>query len=116
MSSLGSTVRRLRHEADLTQEQLAERVEVSPSHISHIESGRKQPSLDLLRRLSREAGVWPGFLLAAVVPTEMPEGLQSVSDRFVGDVLRTVDRNQLALPLKTDRPLAPEETGQLRAS
>lgn len=116
MNSLGSTVRRLRNEASLTQEQLAERAQISASYLSHIESDRKEPSLKVLRRLAREVGVWPGFLLGAMVQTEMPEQLRPVFDRFVDDVLSTVDRTQLALPLDTETPLAPEESTQLRAS
>jgi len=35
---------------DLTQAELAERLGVSKSHVSGIESGRKNPTLDLLQR------------------------------------------------------------------
>lgn len=116
MNSLGSTIRWIRNEAKLTQEQLAERAAISPSYLSHIESDRKEPSLDVLRRLARAAGVWPGLLLGAMVQTEMPEQLRPLYDRFVDDVLSTVNRTQLALPLDTETPIAPEESGQLRAS
>jgi transcriptional regulator with XRE-family HTH domain len=35
------------------QSELAESLEISPSHLSEVESGRKQPTLDLLERYSR---------------------------------------------------------------
>lgn len=112
MVTLGSTVRRLRHEADLTQEQLAERIEISPSYLSHIESDRREPRIEVLRRLAQELPVWPGLLLGAVVQTEMPEELRSAFERFVGDVLRASDSTQLALPLEIDRALGSQpETG-----
>lgn len=116
MKSLGSTVRRLRHEANLTQEQLADRAQISASYLSHIESDRKEPSLQVLRRLARESGVWPGLLLGAMLQTEMPRQLRPVYERFVDDVLQLVDRTQLALPLETSQPLTPKDAGQLRLS
>lgn len=38
---------------NMKQSQLAESLEISPSHLSEVESGRKQPTLDLLERYSR---------------------------------------------------------------
>ena len=49
---IGQRVRQARQRANLTQEQLSERVECSNIHISHIESGQTKVSLGLLLRLS----------------------------------------------------------------
>jgi transcriptional regulator with XRE-family HTH domain len=38
---------------DLTQKQLAEKLGISKSHISEIESGKKTPSLELLNQYSK---------------------------------------------------------------
>jgi transcriptional regulator with XRE-family HTH domain len=38
---------------NLKQGQLAERLEISQSHLSEVEAGRKQPTFDLLERYSR---------------------------------------------------------------
>ena len=38
---------------DLTQKELAERLEISKSHLSEIESGKKQPSLALIERYAQ---------------------------------------------------------------
>ena len=52
-AQLGIKIQRLRKEKSLTQEDLAEEVKISRTHMGHIEQGRKSPSLELLERLSR---------------------------------------------------------------
>ncbi len=49
---MGHRVRQLRNNLKLTQEQLAEAVNVSISFIGHIERGEKQCSLDTVCRLA----------------------------------------------------------------
>lgn len=100
MITLGSTVRRLREESGLTQAELANRVNVSTSHISHVESDRRDPSVDLLRRLAGELSVWPGLLLASLLQTEMPTEFQDLYAEFVERVCESQDADQLLLPLE----------------
>ena len=45
---LGTTVREARISAGMTQERLAEEMGVTPTHIKHIESGHRKPSVELL--------------------------------------------------------------------
>lgn len=54
VSHLGDFIRRYRDEADLTQEQVAERSGVSQNYISQIETGSKKepPTFRVLRRLA----------------------------------------------------------------
>lgn len=47
---------RARGEADLSQEQLAERMETSQSAVARLEEGRSNPSLNTLRRLAKATG------------------------------------------------------------
>ena len=49
----GGIVRRLRKNAKLTHEQLAEKAECHPTYISLVERGKRNPSLDMVLRLSR---------------------------------------------------------------
>ncbi len=44
---IGQRIRKLRISKDITQEQLAEKVNVGTTHISHIETGNTIPSLKL---------------------------------------------------------------------
>jgi len=50
---LGKKVQRLRKALGFTQEELAERLNISRTHMGHIEQGRKSPSLKLMEKLAR---------------------------------------------------------------
>ena len=51
---LGKKIQKIRKvNFDLTQEELAEKVEISRTHMGHIEQGRKTPSLKLLERIAK---------------------------------------------------------------
>jgi transcriptional regulator with XRE-family HTH domain len=53
-----TVIRDLRERARLTQEELAKRAKVARSYVALIEAGRKKnPSLDILKRLARALGV-----------------------------------------------------------
>lgn len=61
---LSTMLRELRVQRDLTQEELAKRAKITRSHLSLLEAGhRKNPSLDVLKRLARALGVPVGELL-----------------------------------------------------
>jgi transcriptional regulator with XRE-family HTH domain len=49
---LNKALRLLRIYHDISQVKLAEELEISKSHLSEIESGKKQPTLSLLERYS----------------------------------------------------------------
>lgn len=51
---IGEALRLIRIFHDLKQFELAERLKVSKSHISEIESSNKMPSLDLIEKYSTE--------------------------------------------------------------
>jgi transcriptional regulator with XRE-family HTH domain len=63
LSSIAENLREERTRAGLTLEQLAARAELSPAHLSRIESGDRQPSLAALLSLSRALGVSVSVLL-----------------------------------------------------
>jgi transcriptional regulator with XRE-family HTH domain len=50
--TIGKQIRKRRRECGLTQEAVAERLDVNPSHISNIENGRANPSLTILVKLA----------------------------------------------------------------
>ena len=54
---LNEALRLIRVFHDLKQFELAERLNVSKSHISEIESGNKKPSLELIERYSAEFNI-----------------------------------------------------------
>ena len=50
--AIGQRIRRCRKAQGLTQEQLAETVDVSPTHVSHIETGVTKLSLPVLVKIA----------------------------------------------------------------
>ena len=51
--NLGRKIQRLRKSAGYTQEEFAEMVGISRTHIGHIEQGRKSPSLEIIEKIAR---------------------------------------------------------------
>lgn len=49
---LGARIREIRKARGLTQEQLAEMIDVEQKHVSRIESGKNYPSIDLLEKMA----------------------------------------------------------------
>jgi transcriptional regulator with XRE-family HTH domain len=60
---VATNVRRLRHEHGLTQEALAERVELSARYIGKIETGAASPTITIVGRLATAFMVDPCDLL-----------------------------------------------------
>ena len=67
--TIGDRIRAARTEQKLTQETLAERVDVSPYYIGEIERGTKTPSLDLFIKLVEALNVSADYLLRDTVST-----------------------------------------------
>ena len=60
--TMGQRIRARRRELGLTQEKLAERVDISPSFVGHLERGEKIPSLDTVARLCTAMDVSMDYL------------------------------------------------------
>jgi transcriptional regulator with XRE-family HTH domain len=50
---LGKAIRALRQEAQMSQETLGQRADIHPTWISHIESGRINPTWGNVRRIAK---------------------------------------------------------------
>jgi len=59
-------LRRFRQKAGLTQEQMAERMDVSVAFFGMMEVGRRWPNIDMLFRIARALEVRPGELVDAL--------------------------------------------------
>lgn len=57
MKAIGKRVRAARRARDMTQEQLAELVEISTSFVGHIERGTRVPSLETMWRICKAMGL-----------------------------------------------------------
>jgi transcriptional regulator with XRE-family HTH domain len=62
-----ATLRQLREQQHLTQEQLAVAAEVSTSTVYHIEAGKVRPRPSIVRRLARVLQVDPGDIELKIV-------------------------------------------------
>lgn len=67
LSPVGSRIKAARENKKLTQEELAEMVELSPAHISVIERGVKPPKLETFVRIANALDVSADSLLVDVV-------------------------------------------------
>ena len=63
MQKFGAVVRSLREKRGLTQEELAERAEVSATYIGYIERGDNVPTLIVILQIASALSVRPGELL-----------------------------------------------------
>ena len=71
LKECGKRIQQLRKERGLTQEQLAEKLNVSQNTIAKIESGLRRPSIDFLLELSEFFGVSTNYLVLGIQPEDM---------------------------------------------
>lgn len=53
LALLREAIRNERKDKRITQEELAEMLEVSPTHVKHIESGHRKPSIEILFEIAK---------------------------------------------------------------
>ena len=88
---LGKRVRELRRNADMTQEELAEKCGISASFLGHIERGTRVASIETLVGLCNTLQVPPQYLLSASLNTfdnHMPENLSAENRARLSEFLR----------------------------
>ncbi len=61
--AFGVVLREIRLEKGLSQDELAERIDVARNYISYLESGQRYPSLEMIIDLSQAMGVRPGEMV-----------------------------------------------------
>lgn len=88
----GDNLKKYRKSLGLTQEELAERVDVSPKHLSNIEMGTKFISAELLENLCKELDV-PAHLLfynkeTAVVNPRLNEDPVAYFDKVIEEEMK----------------------------
>lgn len=107
---LGLRIAALRRQRGLSQTQLAQKLNISPSAMGMYEQGRREPSGETLVALARELQVSTDFLLTgqAAFPDE-----QDVLSRLLLDRIVTADRRQASRP---DRPFSRQELTVLFAA
>ena len=77
---IGQRVRRFRRALGLSQEALAERVGISTTHMSHIETGSTKLSLQVFADIAAALGVRADELLQDAPASGKPAAAQQIAD------------------------------------
>ena len=78
MIVIGSKIKEARERAHLTQEELAEIIDISPTHMSVIERGVKTPKLDTFVKIVKALNLSADALLL--------DGMDQVNDSIVAEL------------------------------
>jgi transcriptional regulator with XRE-family HTH domain len=78
LRTVGIAIREFRQQAELSQDGLADRMDVSASYISMLENGGRYPSIEMRIRIALAMGVRPGALLDRIAQDVAPGAPLSV--------------------------------------
>jgi transcriptional regulator with XRE-family HTH domain len=78
---LALNVRKLRHEKDLSQEELAHRAKIDRTYVSSIERCRYSAGVDVVDRIARVLGVEASDLLKRPVPQSRKARTSTLSEK-----------------------------------
>ena len=87
---LAEALRLIRVFHDIKQTELADRLGISKSHLSEIESGRKQPKIELIERYSAEFGIPSSSILFFSECLNDPSKLAKASNRGRGVIAKKI--------------------------
>lgn len=96
---IGQRIRKYRRANNLSQEQLAERVNISVTHMSHIETGNTKLSLPVLVDISKVLDVRTDDLIF-----ELPS-VKDVSHREIDEILTNCSSEEIRVILDTIKTL-----------
>lgn len=97
-AAMGARIRRCRMEMGLTQEQLAEKVELSASFLGHIERGTRTASIDTLVRLCQALEVTADSLLGMKYlrqADQMPPRMQVIPCELLQDMAELLKKHEI---------------------
>ncbi len=77
---IGNRIRYARKLAGLSQAELSERLQISPSHMSDIENGKKNIGLDIFMGITEELQVSADWLLRTDIPSVNAIQNQEISE------------------------------------
>lgn len=95
--TIGTQIKRMRKARGMTQEQLAEKAGVGVTHISHIETGRSVPNLEMIIRFINTFGCSADELLCVEITkdvalrsnwlTELVEDCSDLEIKMIADMV-----------------------------
>lgn len=81
---IGQRIKALRLEHGLTQDELRDGIDISKTHMSHIETGSTKLSLPALVQIANRLGTTPDNLLMDNITTIVPAFRRNIED-LIGD-------------------------------
>ena len=84
MIAIGSKIKEARERAHLTQEELAEIIDISPTHMSVIERGVKTPKLDTFAKIVKALNLSADALLQ--------DGMEHADERIMAELSMRIGR------------------------
>jgi len=106
--SIGKRIQKNRHRCGMTQEVLAEKVNISVPHVSRIENGGSSPSLQTLVDICNVLGITIDDLMQDSLPAAKPrlsrrleealEGCSAAELNFIANVIPPLLREIRSLP------------------
>ena len=86
--AMGKRIQHRRKELKITQGELAERLGISNNHVSSIENGKTNPSVDVFIDICNELKVTPDYLLLGTmrsnnIPQNISDALRLCSDEDI---------------------------------
>ena len=79
---LGQRIRFLRTEANLTQEELAEKADISPVYLGEVERGQKVMGIDKFINIVKALGVSSDYVLCNELPTGEPYVFDEITEKL----------------------------------
>ena len=91
-TDIGQRIRNKRIQKGITQEKLSELVGIGPSHMSHLESGKTVPSMEVFVTLCNVLGCSADELLCREVITAKP-----LLDHWLTDLVSDCDQTEIKI-------------------
>ena len=85
---LGEALRLIRVFHDIKQQELAERIGLSKSYVSELESGKKNPSIDVVQKYSEIFGIPASSILFFSENLDDPSNYRRAKSAIAGKVLK----------------------------
>jgi transcriptional regulator with XRE-family HTH domain len=99
-TTLGGAIKRLRAASGMTQKEFAEVLSISSTYLSNLEADRREPSIQLLRKMASSLSVPVGLFLAVALSTDLPETPEASSYQpLISKLIELAAVSQLRLGL-----------------
>ncbi len=90
---LGEHIKISRIKKELTQEALAELLEITPTHVKHIESGHRKPSIEILFRAAKILDM----SIDSVIFSDTNDNMRKAEINEINNLLTKCEKKELSV-------------------